>query len=259
MLSTTVSCFTFIAFGFEYGWYGAAIFVAYFNFLSPYLNVLGILATMHRDGSPLPSGRMVLGKCMAILIISPIVTTFVNGHDVMIYLPICYTFLFVLLYNYRKLCIEWATWLDKIALIDDNKILEWWIEEYANGEKSAVPVNDESARSVVLNKARTLLLERVREEDLRRHSYLPSKETDFVKTLVKGYRESVWLLKKDANGADIPEPYTPTWHVQLKVSLNTQRLFVRGLKEHSPFIMWRYSKYDVSVRGHSFSHDLEGI
>ncbi|KAK6517691.1 hypothetical protein TWF506_004873 [Arthrobotrys conoides] len=250
MLSCTVSVCCFIAFGLQYGWYGAAIFLAYFNFLSPYLNLIGILATTHRDGAPLPSGRKVLAKSMFVLVLSPIITTFYNGHDVVIYLPICYTFLFVLFYNYRKLCITWATWLDNIVMIDDNKILDWWAEEYADGNKLAIPKDDEGARSALLDKARTLLLKRVRIADLRRHGvftrFFPIKETPFVKKLVLGYRESVWLLKKDAYGANIPEPYTPTWHVQLKVSLNTQRLFVRGLKEHSPFQMWRYSKYDIA-------------
>ncbi|KAF3911696.1 hypothetical protein AA313_de0203910 [Arthrobotrys entomopaga] len=249
MLSSVVSVCCFIAFGFNYGWYAAAIFVAYFNFLSPYLNLIGILATTHRDGAPLPSGRKVLAKSMIILAISPIVTTFVNGHDVAIYLPICYVFLFTLLWNYRKLCITWATWLDNIVMIDDNKILDWWAEEYASGNKMAVPKDDEGARSALLEKARSMLLKRVRSADLHKHGiltrWLPLRETPFVKKLVHGYRESVWLLKKDAYGADIPEPYTPTWHVQLKVSLNTQRLFVRGLKEHSPFQLWRYSKYDI--------------
>ncbi|KAF3934863.1 hypothetical protein ABW19_dt0202847 [Dactylella cylindrospora] len=246
MLSSVVSVCAFIAFGLQYSWYGAAIFLAYFNFLSPYLNLIGILATMHRDGAPLPSGRYVLAKSMFVLVASPIITTFVNGHDVAIYLPICYLFLFYLFYNYRQLCITWATWLDKIVIIDDNKILDWWADEYANGEKAAIPKDDEGARAAILDKARALLLKRVRVADLKKHSFLPFKETPFVKQLVDGYRESVWLLKKDAGGGDIPEPYSPTWHVQLKVSLNTQRLFVRGLKEHSPFQMWRYSRYDIA-------------
>ncbi|KAF3906253.1 hypothetical protein ABW20_dc0102363 [Dactylellina cionopaga] len=249
MLSCVVSVCCFVAFGLQYGWYGAAIFVAYFNFLSPYLNLIGILATTHRDGAPLPSGRKVLAKSMFILAMSPIITTFINGHDIVIYLPICYLFLFHLLYNYRKLCITWATWLDTIVIIDDNKILDWWAEEHAGGNMMTIPKDDESARSALLDKARTLLLQRVRDADLKKHGiisrWFPINETPFVKKLVEGYRESVWLLKKDAFGADIPEPYTPSWHVQLKVSLNTHRLFVRGLKEHSPFQMWRYSKYDI--------------
>jgi len=237
MLSTLVSVFAFIAFGFEYGWYGAAIFVAYLNFLSPYLNLLGILATMHRDGSPLPSGRLVLAKSMVILLVAPIVTIFVNGHDVAFYLPLLYLFLFTLLYNYRHLCITWSSWLEKIVMIDDKKILEWYKEEYE--------VKGEMPDMIV--KARDALYERVMAEEAR----FVRKEKGLVKSLVDGYHESVWLLKKDSNNGPIPEPYTSTWHVQLKVSLNTQRLFVRGLKEHSPFIMFRYSKYDVSHLDHA--------
>ncbi|KAJ6262524.1 hypothetical protein Dda_3335 [Drechslerella dactyloides] len=250
MLSSVVSICAFLAFGFQYGWYPAAIFVAYFNFLSPYLNLIGILATTHHDAAPLQSGRKVLAKSMVILLLSPIITTFVNGHDIVIYLPICYTSLFVLLYNYRKLCINWATWLDKIVIIDDNKILEWWADEYSGGDQSAVPKDDEGSRSTLLEVARALLLKRIRAADSKKHGvvtgFFPVQETHFVKQLAEGYRESVWLLEKDALGAAIPEPYTSTWNMQLKVALNSQRLFVRGLKEHSPFQMWRYSKYDVA-------------
>ncbi|KAH0294534.1 glycosyltransferase family 4 protein, partial [Aureobasidium sp. EXF-3399] len=60
-----------------------------------------------------------------------------------------------------------------------------------------------------------------------------------------GHPYALWLLEKEAGGAALPEIYTTTWFVQLELAFANQRQLTRGLKEHSQFITFRYSKYDL--------------
>ncbi|CCG84862.1 protein of unknown function [Taphrina deformans PYCC 5710] len=222
--------------GAQRGWYPGLVFFLYLMGLSTYLNILGILATMHRDGSPLPSGRSTLWKSLPVLLISPVVTTFVHGHDLIIYLVVIYTFLTVLYWNYRLLCAEWSQFYTKIILIDDKQVLDW--HKSRRGEKS--DFDYETARqeleSAVQHSRAQLLHASHRKED----------SNQLVTKLAPGIEYSRWLLKKDAGpGASVPAPYSSAWNNQLKVSLNTYQNFVRGLKEHSAFLQYRYAKNDI--------------
>ncbi|KAI4726637.1 hypothetical protein E4T49_05652 [Aureobasidium sp. EXF-10728] len=67
----------------------------------------------------------------------------------------------------------------------------------------------------------------------------------FVKKMGIGHSYALWLLEKEAGGAELPPIYTTTWFVQLELAFTNQRQLVRGLKEHSQFITFRYSKYDL--------------
>ena len=268
VLASIVSSCGFIAFGLEYTWYGGFIFVAYLMAISTYLNLLGayllvstnllavkadacagIMTTLHRGNSPLPSGRGVLYSCMPILIISPIVTNFVNGHDMLVYLLIVYTFLFTLLFTFRRLCRSYSSWLDKVILIKEKDIVAWYEEMHAKGEK-AVPDNSSSKEETPLStRARTMLMQQIHAIRSRRwwHRSRQIVEDPFVRKLAEGYDYAIWLLLKDDSEAKLPEPYTSTWLVQLELVLKNQRQMERGLKEHSPFILYRYSKFDVSL------------
>ena len=42
-----------------------------------------------------------------------------------------------------------------------------------------------------------------------------------------------------------PPAYTSTWLIQLKLALENQQQLNRGLKEHSPFLLFRNAKYDI--------------
>jgi hypothetical protein len=69
----------------------------------------------------------------------------------------------------------------------------------------------------------------------------------FVKKMAIGHPYALWLLEKEAGEANLPEIYSTTWFVQLDLAFANQRQLTRGLKEHSQFITFRYSKYDVST------------
>ncbi|KAF4554721.1 Hypothetical protein D9617_3g017890 [Elsinoe fawcettii] len=246
MLTLVVAVCGFIAFGIEYSWFAGFIFVLYLFALTTFLNVLGIFATMHRPGSPLTSGRIAMWKCIPILLISPIVTTFVNGHDLLIYMLVIYLFLFCLLLTFRNLCHEWTTWQAKVPTIKEKDLIAWFKAKVAD-EDDEEDEDEDTDDNLLAVEARDLLQAEVR----RYHSrslYVKifyRVADDFVKKMAVGHPYAMWLLEKEAGGAELPEMYTATWFVQLELALGNQRQLVRGLREHSPFITFRYSKYDL--------------
>ncbi|KAI9744746.1 MAG: hypothetical protein M1818_001671 [Claussenomyces sp. TS43310] len=245
MLAALLAACGFIAFGFEYSWYAGFIFAAYLIVLSTYLNLLGIMATMHRDGTPFKSGRLVLARCLCITLISPVLTSLINNHDILIYLLVLYAFLAALLIGYTKLCHEWSSWTEKVPLIKEKEIIDWYekIAENETGEmeKSSL-VND---KEIDANKASQSLADRLATE-LHSGSRKNSEADKFYEKLVKGHPYVVWLLEKESNGQPLPPPYTSTWLVQTKLALTNQQQIDRGLKEHSPFLLFRTAKYDLA-------------
>lgn len=245
MLTSVVAACGFFAFGREYSWIAGLVFVLYLFALTTFLNVLGMLATMHRPGSPLSSGRIAMWKCLSILLISPILTTFVNGYDLQVYILVIYFFIFVLLLTFRNLCHEWTTWQTKVPTIKEKDLLSWY--------RTSGPMESASLAEspILLSKAaRTALQTEVHNLQGRSKvlAFFQSRkdEDKFVHKMAVGLPFALWLLEKESNGEELPEMFTTTWFVQLELALANQKQLTRGLKEHSPFITYRYSKYDVS-------------
>ena len=104
----------------------------------------GIMATMHQPGSPLRSGRLILWRTLPFLFISPLLSSFVNGHDLKIYLPVSFTFLILVLVQYRSICMEWSSWMDNIPDISEQDIANWYNSRFSKTETSS-----DSGKSVV--------------------------------------------------------------------------------------------------------------
>ncbi|KAF2157779.1 glycosyltransferase family 4 protein [Myriangium duriaei CBS 260.36] len=244
LLTTVVAIGGFIGFSLQtHNWFNGFVFVLYLYALSTFLNLLGVLATMHRPGSPLTSGRIVMWKCIPILFISPILTTFVNGHDLLIYMLVVYTFNVVLIVRFRNLCHEWTSWQVKVPTIKEKDLVAWFKEKVADPDDEDFEQDD----NLLAAEARDLLKAEVHRYH-NRSLYMKIFYTvsdQFVKKMAVGHPYAMWLLEKEAYGADLPETYTPTWFVQLELALGNQRQLVRGLREHSQFITFRYSKYDL--------------
>lgn len=214
--------------------------------------VIGAMSTLHRDNSPLPSGRGALYVCMPILTISPIVTTLVNDHDMVVYLLVVYTFLFTLLLLFRRLCRSYSSWLDKVILIKEKDIVAWYEGRHVTEGKAVSDTSSSEEENPLSTRARTMLMQQIDAFRSRRwwHRYRSIPEDPFVRKLAEGFGFAMWLLLKDDSETKLPEPYTSTWLVQLELVLKDQRQIERGLKEHSPFILYRYSKFDVSLYIH---------
>jgi len=181
---------------------------------------------------------------MTILFISPILTSFVNGHDLLIYLLVLYTFIIALLITFRNLCHEWTNWPSKIPTVKEKDIITWYLSTIENDEKDATQT-DEATVVVRARLALRLAVERYN-TGWTFGPFARSKEDPFVRKMAIGHPFAMWILKKESGEEELPDMYSTTWFVQLGLALANQRQIVRALKEHSPFITYRYSKYDVS-------------
>lgn len=221
------------------------VFVAYIILIATYMNLLGIMATMHQTGSPLTSGRIALWRALPVLFISPIVSSFVNGNDLAIYLPVAYGFLVFTLIQYRNLCHEWSMWMTHIPKITENEILDWYsdkAEQFARDDKSSSAGDDQAkVRSRMAREAFTKAIEEYNGRFIKSWG----KKDPLVERTAKGLPYAAWLLRKD--DGPIPDPFTTAWFPQLKTAIDRHKQLVRGLKEHSIFILFRLAKNDIGV------------
>lgn len=186
-------------------------------------------------------------RCIPILFISPILTSFVNGHDLLIYLLIIYIFVIALLVSFRNLLHEWTTWLSKVPSVKEKDLIAWYNLKMKNKQD---PASEGDSQEVAARArlALRLAVHKFRNRSLFRQIFKSGSEMDpFVKKMAIGHPYTLWLLEKEAGGAELPAIYTTTWFVQLELAFANQRQLTRGLKEHSQFITFRYSKYDVSI------------
>ncbi|KAG9748080.1 glycosyltransferase family 4 protein, partial [Aureobasidium melanogenum] len=245
VLTTVVALCGFFAFGAQVSWFDGFVFLIYLYALTTFLNLLGMFATMHRLGCPLRSGRTAMWRCVPILFVSPILTTFVNGHDLLIYLLIIYTFVIALLITFRNLLHEWTTWLSKVPSVKEKDLIAWYNSKMKK-EKESSSGGDSQDIAARARFALRLAVHEFRDKSFFRQMFYPEPDMDpFVKKMGIGYPYALWLLEKEAGGAELPAIYTTTWFVQLELAFANQRQLMRGLKEHSQFITFRYSKYDL--------------
>ncbi|KAF2423713.1 hypothetical protein EJ08DRAFT_595586 [Tothia fuscella] len=218
------------------------VFAAYLLILATYLNILGVMTTMHLKGSPLTSGRLVLWRTFPILAISPLVSTFVTGYDLTIYLCVMFTFLLALLVQYRALCMEWSTWMADVPKMKESDVVQWFQAKRKNTfEKYGI--NEGQSLKEAAQKA---FLERVTSVKKQRFRFLNRAVRDqLVEKAAHGLPLAQWLLEKNSEGAKLPEAFSNTWFVQLDLAVKSQQQMVRGLKEHSAFILFRHAKYDL--------------
>ncbi|KAK5011641.1 hypothetical protein LTR28_010812, partial [Elasticomyces elasticus] len=136
-------------------------------------------------------------------------------------------------------------YLYNVPNIKEKQIVDWYEARPAGHQTPTVTETKATGSSA--SAARAALQHEVAEARSKR-SWLPwSKATDdsLVSRWALGYDNAIWLLEKESGGAPLPEIFTATWLVQLDLAVKNQQQLQRGLKEHSPFIMFRYSKYDL--------------
>ncbi|KAK0701536.1 hypothetical protein B0T21DRAFT_417089 [Apiosordaria backusii] len=233
----------------------AFTFFAYIVLISTYLNVLGIMATMHQHGTPLTSGRTVLWRTLPLLFISPIMSTYLNGHDLKIYLSVGYGFLILLFIQYRSLCHEWINWLDNVPKFTEKDILTWYttrLEKQNSGTQSSSTSSVSDSLSENADDFKKLALQAFRETILEGSTNFGHLKNTvltpdpLVRRVVKGLPYILWLMKKDATEDNQPaEMFSVAWFSQLSQALKRQQQMAQGLKEHSIFMLFRYGKLDI--------------
>ncbi|KJZ79799.1 hypothetical protein HIM_00513 [Hirsutella minnesotensis 3608] len=217
------------------------VFVAFLVGITTYLNLLGILATMHQRHSPMTSGRSVVWRNIPLLLLAPLISSFVNGHDLEIYLPLIYLFLFSLFFQYRKLCHEWCGWMRNITDFSDKDVLEWYVAR----NKSTMESGEESqARG---KDAQEAFREAVSAYSRRTRSAASSglMGDAFVGRVANSMPYIKWLFTKTAPDGDLPPAFSSGWFTQLGDAKKQQQQLSQGLKEHNLFILFRMARYDI--------------
>jgi hypothetical protein len=200
------------------------------------------MATMHQKGSPLTSGRTVLWRTIPVLFISPLLSTFVNGHDLAIYPPVMYGFLALALYQYRRLGREWSAWTSKVPILTEKDVVDWYSSKLPS-ESS----DDQSEKTKDISKIAKEAFRVAVKSARRGGSGSTTNGSDpTVSRVARGMPYADWILKKECVDMDVPEDFSTQWFTLLTDGLKRQKQLVRGLKEHNVLMLFRFARYDVS-------------
>lgn len=123
--------------------HAGAVFFFYLIGLTFYLSVLAVLSTYQIPGSTFLNGRAIILWLVPILAISPIVTTWVPGYDVIIYLATLHVFVFGLLLGSRHIGSKWVTWYNSIKILDDKDVKAWYTSSVGVRPSEKMPIKCE--------------------------------------------------------------------------------------------------------------------
>lgn len=197
---------------------------------------------MHRPDSFLSSGRVEMWKFIPFLFISPVLTVFVSHWDLPIYLSVIYGFTFAILTAFRRLCHEWTTWHLRIPSVTEKDMIQWF--------RKRCPDQHDTDDAILATAARVALTAAVYQiENQEPFWSLWNRRIqvdEFAGPIADNRRVIEYLLATHSGGSETPELFSSTWFVQFELALNNKKQMMRGLKEHSAFIHYRYSRYDVS-------------
>ncbi|KAK3719243.1 hypothetical protein LTR37_004462 [Vermiconidia calcicola] len=231
----------FIVLGCIKGFYAGFIFLFYFSVLSSYLTLLATLAVYQFPGFMFRSGRTAVVKCIPILLISPIATTWA-GHDIIVYPIVLSGFLLSLIISARSVFAQWQSWYNDVPIVSDTELVHWF-QRFSTAKGRELSVAGDLASTPL---PRTALMNEFRAERNRRF-WTKSTADDFVKTVVKGHGATLllmdWYCKYSRT--KMPYPYSPTWNLQVKAAIDTLKDIQKGLKLHNAFIHWRESGPEV--------------
>lgn len=208
---------------------------------------------MHQPGSPLRSGRLILWRTIPFLFLSPLLTSLINGHDIKIYLPVSFTFLILVLVQYRSICMEWSSWMSNIPDISEKDIADWYMSRFSKAEYSSD--SDSLADGRTIPEATIMQAEFRKAVSAHLHSrsrfHFKEKQIDpFAARIAKAMPYINWLFAKEFPKGNVPPAFSSEWINSLSEAKNRQKQLCRGLKEHNPLLLFRTSRYDV---GHSHS------
>ncbi|KAL1412242.1 hypothetical protein Q8F55_003253 [Vanrija albida] len=246
VIAVVISIGGIVAFGTTVSPAAGFVFAAYLIGVSTYLNVLGVMSTMHQHGSPLPSGRNVFLSSFLLILINPLVSSFVNGHDLEIYMSMTYLFLAVVLYRYRRLCHAWSTWLDNIPSFKAADIAEW--NTTRQSEKSNLGSEADEQRGL-LGKGNDApdaptAFRAALATHMRLRTYRNSPADPLLDKAARGMPYIDWLFKQ-GGGKDMPDAFTTAWFTKLGESVSQQRSLSRGLKDHNVLTLFRLARWDI--------------
>ncbi|KAE8355715.1 hypothetical protein BDV28DRAFT_162634 [Aspergillus coremiiformis] len=222
--------------GFDHG----VVFFLYFIMLSTFLMTLSALSVYQIPGFQFQSGRTVIMMCIPILFVAPIITIWVH-HDTWVYIPLLYLFLICLLFGARIIVAQWNTWYLHIPRITDTDVVNWYLR---TRPRHSLPADVKDIGTTPI--PRQALQENVERERNRRF-WTRSTADPLVRKLADGYSATMFLLIWYCrySRTKLPRPYSPTWNLQLKASVDTMSDMQKGIKLHNAFLHWRHTGADV--------------
>jgi hypothetical protein len=105
-----------------------AIFFFYLFGLTSYLSVLAVLSTYQVPGSAFLNGRRAIIALLPTLVISPLLTIWIPGYDIIVYPCVLFVFVFLLLLGTRHVGTQWVTWYHNIKTLNDSDVKDWYIK-----------------------------------------------------------------------------------------------------------------------------------
>lgn len=232
----------FIAFASTKSLYLAGVFFLYLMVLTTYLSLLAALANYQFTGSSFQSGRATIICCIPILFVSPMVLMFIDGHDVAVYLTVLHVFVGMLFVGVRRTGSKWTTWYQKVSLVDDSTLRNWYIETKACGMNSVEKMSDPA----VLRFAREALLADVVAER-KKHMFSHQTNDPLVKKMAKSFEATNFLMDWYCRFTGVAKPimFSSAWNVQTKVALFSMQKSQLGIRFHNCFLHWRQAGDEI--------------
>ncbi|KAL1611983.1 hypothetical protein SLS60_000206 [Paraconiothyrium brasiliense] len=256
-----------------------AIYFFYLVGLTSYLSVLAVLSTYQIPGSSFLNGRRVIIAVVPTLIISPIMTIWVEGYDIIIYPCILFVFVSLLLLGTRHVATQWVTWYHNIKTLDDSDVKDWYVQTSAKrqppgggarspnrlskGPRTSTALSSSLAPSsefttdaadlfyglsepAILALCRTELFNAVMTER-NRHFWTKPTNDAFVRQLAECWESTLFLLDWYCRLTDTkrPIPYSSTWNLETQVALESMQQSQKGIRLHNSFIHWRNAGDEV--------------
>lgn len=114
----------------------ALIFLVYLFGLTSYLSVLALLSTYQIPGSSFLNGRKAIVLLTPTLVISPLLTLWIPGYDVVIYPCVLYIFVGLLTLGARRVGTQWVTWYHHIKTLNDADVKNWYTQRHGQMERA---------------------------------------------------------------------------------------------------------------------------
>jgi hypothetical protein len=117
-------------------------------------------------------------------------TIFATTHDVIVYLTVLYIFVTSMLVGVRHISSRWATWHQKLTLVEDSELRQWYLNRVASECQAEL---QEKTDPAVLKLARQCLLRDVLQET-RKPFFAKRTKDALVLRMAESYDSTAFLM-----------------------------------------------------------------
>ena len=135
-------------------------------------------------------GRLIIILCIPVLFISPLLAIFATNRDVVVYLTVLYVFVTLMLIGVRYIGSRWATWHQKLTLVEDSELRVWYLDR---GDSEFRDELQEKTDPALLKLARQCLLHEVLQET-KKPFFAQSTRDALVLRLTRSFDATAFLM-----------------------------------------------------------------